>query len=326
MNDEIPETMQAVAMHQFGGVEVLELQTLPVPQAGPGQVLMQVATAGIGSWDIQERAGFYADYLGTPRFPYVLGWEGSGTVVAIGDGVTDVAVGDRVYAVLVPQGGGGGFYAQYAVAEAVYVAPVPDTITLVQAGVMGWDALTALSGLDETLGVKPGERVLIFGASGGIGHLAVQLAKRLGAHVLAIASGEDGVALARQLGADAAVDGRKEDVVEAVRRFAPDGVDAALFTAGGKTAELVIETVAATSRLAYPNGITPGLKARPGVALRNYDARRGKEATARLHRLMEMEPFHVHVAQAFPLAQAAAAHRAVEEHYLGKLALHPHGT
>ena len=185
------------------------------------------------------------------------------------------------------------------------------------------DAMTALRGLDDKLDLKQGEALMIFGASGGIGHLAVQLAKRMGARVLAMASGDDGVALATRLGADAVVNGRKDDVAAAAREFAPDGLDAALVTAGGETAERALAAVRDGGRVAYPNGVMPEPKARPGVRLSSYDVIPGQEATDKLNRLIDSGPFEIHVARTFPLDQAAEAHRALGTHFLGKLALRP---
>jgi NADPH:quinone reductase-like Zn-dependent oxidoreductase len=296
---------------------------LPVPEVGPDEVLIRVDVAGIGSWDRDEREGRYAEYLGEPMFPYVLGWDGAGNIAAVGERVNRFKEGDRVYAAAFPKRGGGGFYAQYAAVETDHVSHVPDELTIEQAGVMGWDVLTALSGLDDVLDLRPGEALMIFGASGGIGHMAVQLAKRMGARVLAVASEDDGVALVRRLGADAVADGRKDDVVAAAHGLAPDGLDAALVTAGGETADRALGAVRNGGRIACPNGVMPEPKARPGVHLNSYSAIRGQEATARLHRLIASGPFEIHVARTFPLEQVAEAHRALEEHYLGKLALRP---
>ena len=165
----------------------------------------------------------------------------------------------------------GGSCAEYIVIKADNVSLIPGNLTTEQAGVMPVDAMTALRGLDDTLNLKPGESVMIFGASGGIGHLAVQLAKRMGATVFAVASGDDGVALARRLGADAVVDGHKDDVAAAARQFAPDGFDAALLTAGGKAAEKALFGGARGGRIAYPNGVEPEPQARAGVTIRGYD-------------------------------------------------------
>ena len=143
----------------------------------------------------------------------------------------------------------------------------------------------------------------------------------MGARVLAVASGDDGVALARRLGADAVANGRKDDVVAAARGFAPDGLDASLVTAGGAVADRTLGAVRDGGRIAYPNGVTPKPNARPGVRLNSYDAIRGQEATAKLHRLITSGAFEIHVAHTFPLEQVAEAHRALEKHYLGKIAL-----
>jgi NADPH:quinone reductase len=194
-------TMQAAVIDRFGGIENLELRTLPLPEVGSTDVLIRVEVAGIGSWDAEEREGGYEGIFGLEStFPYILGWDGAGTVAAVGQEVTRFKKGDRVYAASTPLPRGG-FYAQYAVVGADNVSHVPSRLTMEQAGVMPWDALTALSGLDE-LGLKQGDTVMILGASGGIGHFAVQFAKRAGARVLAVASGEDGVTLANESGAD----------------------------------------------------------------------------------------------------------------------------
>ena len=321
----VPDTMQAAALDQFGGIETLTLQTLSVPEVGPDDVLIRLEAAGVGSWDRGEREGRYAEYLGAPTFPYVLGWEGAGTIAAVGERVGHFKQGDRVYAAAYAKRNGGGFYAQYAAVKADDVAHVPDELTIEQAGVMGWDALTALTGVDDVLHIRPGEALMVFGASGGVGHMAVQIAKRMGARVLAVASGADGVALARRLGADAVVNGREDDVRAAALRFAPDGPDAGLVTAGGAAADQALGAMRDGGRVAYPNGVRPKPSTHPGVRLSNYDAIRGPEATAKLHRLISSGPFEIHVARSFPLEQVAEAHRALERHYLGKLALLPSG-
>jgi NADPH:quinone reductase-like Zn-dependent oxidoreductase len=315
--------MRAAAIDRFGGVETISLQTLPVPKVGPEEVLIRVESAGVGAWDPFEREGGFAERFGTgKKFPYVLGTDGAGTVVQVGEQVNGLKEGDRVYAAVLANPKGG-FYAEFAAVKADNVAQVPDKLTTEQAGVMASDALTALQGLDDKLGLKPGETLLIFGAGGGIGHLAVQLAKRMGARVLALASGEDGVALARRLGADVVVNGRKDDVAAAARAFAPAGLDAALVTAGGETTDRALAALRTGGRVAYPHGVAPDPKVRPDVRVSNYDVIIDRGAIAKLNRLIEVGPFEVHVARTFPLDQAAAAQQALAEHYLGKLALRP---
>jgi NADPH:quinone reductase-like Zn-dependent oxidoreductase len=125
-------TMRAIALDRFGGIETLALQEIPVPPVGRGEILIRIEAAGVGEWDAFEREGGYAEMLDMrPTFPYVLGSEGAGTIVAVGGGVRHVKEGDRVYACgfLNPKGG---FYAEYAVIDAGYAAPIPGGLTTVQ--------------------------------------------------------------------------------------------------------------------------------------------------------------------------------------------------
>jgi len=261
------QTMRAVALDRFGGPETLAVQTLPVPEVGADEILIQVESAGVGQWDPFEREGGFAQMSGVePQFPYVLGSDGAGTVVAVGQDIRRFQEGDHVYAMSVLNAKGG-FYAEYAVVKADDAVPIPDNLTAEQAGVMAVDAVTALRGLDDTLNLKSGESLLIFGASGGVGHLALQLAQRMGARVLAVASGADGVALARRLGADAVMDGHKDDIAAAARAFAPEGLDAALLTAGGEAAQKALTALREGGRVAYPNGVEPEPQARAGVTV-----------------------------------------------------------
>jgi len=163
-------------------------------------VQWQVIAPGV--WDAYEREGEFAKMFGIkPTFPYVLGSDGAGTVAAVGARVHRFKKGDHAYALALTNPKGG-FYAEYAAVKADNVSPIPGQLSVEQAGVMPSDALTALRGLDEILKLKKGELLMVFGAGGGIDHLAVQLGKRMGARVLAVASGDDGVGLAKRLGAD----------------------------------------------------------------------------------------------------------------------------
>lgn len=323
MKSTMKNTMCAAALDRFGGVETIKIHTLPIPEVGSDEVLIQVESAGVGVWDPFEREGGFAKMFGTePKFPYVLGTDGAGTVAMAGRQVKGFKEGDRVYAAALANPKGG-FYAEYASVKAEYVSHIPDKLTTEQAGTMLSDAITGLRGVKDILNLKRDESVMIFGASGGIGHMAVQLAKRMGARVLAVASGDDGVDLVKRLGADAVIDGHKSDVVAAARKFAPAGLDAALLTAGGEVAEHALTAVRDGGRVAYPNGVEPEPKVRPGIKISAYDGAPNRQAIDMFNRLIEAGPFEVHVARIFPLDQAADAHRALDEHYLGKLALRP---
>ncbi len=313
--------MRAVVIDRFGGPEQLRERRVPVPSPGRGQVLIGLEAAGVGSWDPFEREGGYAEMLGmSPSFPYVLGSEGGGTIAAVGDCVTSRQAGERVFAAsfLNPAGG---FYAEYVCVDEGLVAPVPAGMSTLQAAVMGGVGMTALRGLQEALGVHSGETVLVHGASGAMGHLAVQLAKRLGARVLAVASGEDGVVLAARAGADLAIDGRAEPIGDGAGRFSADGVDAALITAGGPAADLAVAAVRPGGRAAYPTGVQPDPASTPGVEPRAFNGEPDPALLERFVALIGDRPLDVHIAREFTLDQISAAHDALREHHLGKLAI-----
>lgn len=316
----IPAAMQAAVINGFGGIDKITLQKKPVPTIGPADVLVRVQAIGVGSWDAVEREGQYDGLFGfASTFPYVLGWDGAGIVASVGLEVTRFSVGDRVYAASMPLPRGG-FYAEYAVVEEEYVSHVPPGVSIEQAAAMPWDSLTALSGL-EVLQLNAGSTLMVLGASGGIGHIGVQIAKRMGARVLAVASGDDGVALARQLGADAAVDGRRDDVAAAAREFAPNGIDAALVTIGGKAIDEALTGLRKGARVSCPYGVAPEPRVSPDRELVLFNGDRTRAATSKLNQLIDSGAFKVHVAQVLTLDQAAAAHYALNEHYVGKLVM-----
>jgi NADPH:quinone reductase len=318
MEATIPAQMRAAAFDEYGGPEVLHTEILPVPQPGPDQVLVRLDSAGIGEWDPYVRSGEIE--LGKGGFPRIIGNDGAGEVVAVGEDVRRFRIGDRVYAYSLE----GGFYAEYVALDEDAIAPLPRGLGAVEAGALGADGVTALRGLDDQLHLAAGQALMVYGASGGIGHLAVQLAKRMGARVLAVASGRDGVELVRKLGADAAVDGKRDDVAGAARQFAPGGLDAALVLAHGHTLDLALAAVRKGGRIAHPNGVEPVPSAPEGVTLLAYDGEPSPDAFERLNRLIAAGPFHVELGRVYPLDEAGRAHRELGEHHLGKLALRMH--
>ena len=314
--------MHAAAIDAFG--QPITSHTLPIPSLEADEVLIRVESAGVGAWDPFEQQGGFAQMMGAKaHFPYILGSDGAGIIVAKGTDVQKFNEGDRVYAFafMNPKGG---FYARICEAvKAEQVSLIPGNLTVEQAGALAVDGVTALQGLDA-LNLKAGESILIFGASGGIGHLAVQFAKRMGAHVFAVASRADGVAMVENLNAaDAVIDGHSGNLLQAVRQFAPNGFDAALLTAGGDAANEVLTTLQPGARIAYPNGVDPKPRAPQGVKVTVYDGRPNRDTIARMNALIEKGAFKVHIDRSFPLDQASAAIRALEQHYLGKIGLHP---
>lgn len=316
--------MKAIVLDRFGDEFELHERSVPLPLVGETDVLIRVDVAGIGSWDRVEREGHYDGAFGVPSpFPYILGWDGAGIVEDVGAEVTRFARGDRVYAASTPVPRGG-FYAEYAVVDEEFVASVPERLTNEQAGVLAWDALTAASGLD-VIDARPGDAVMVFGASGGIGHLAVQLAKHRGLRVFAVASGQDGVALVRGLGADLVVDGRQEDVRAAAESFAPGGLDGALVTAGGAAVEQVLRGVKPTARIAWPHGVNPQPTGDLVERVSFYDGDRSRAALEKLNEVLAATLLTPHVSQVFDAGQIVQAHRALRSHYVGKMALRAPG-
>lgn len=316
---EIPKLMRAAAIDRFGGPEALRIHELPVPEVDEGEVLIALDTAGVGSWDAETRSGWYPD--GPPRFPLVLGTDGSGRVAAMGSHLRRFRIGDPVYAYSFANPKGG-FYAGYVAVAAEKVAPIPKGLSMREAGAIATTGLTALQGIDDALKIKRDESIAIVGASGGVGTLAVQFAKLRGARVLAVASGRDGVELVRKLGAGAVLDWRNADMAQALEEFAREGIDAVLALSGGETLDRVVESVKSGGRVAYPNGVEPEPRKRPGIRVNSYDAVSGVREFTHLAMAIEAINLIVPIVGAFPLGNAADAHRRLEQgHVLGKIVL-----
>jgi NADPH:quinone reductase-like Zn-dependent oxidoreductase len=310
----VPDTMRAAAFDKGGGPEVLSVHTVPVPTPGPGEVLIAVHGAGVAVWEVDFRRhpGERA------HFPVILGGDGAGTIAAIGPDVQGFKVGDEIY------GTANGFYAEYVRARADRIARVPKGVGLTEASILAISGLSALQGVDDVLQLKAGETLIIHGAAGGVGTLAIQIAKLRGAKVLATATNEEGLALARGLGADAVVNGKTGDIAAAARQFAPHGVDAVLGLAGGDALEHCIDALRrdGPGRVAYLYGLEPIPRPRGAIRMILYNFVPGTRELERLNETVAAAKLRVPVAAKYPLADAAEAHRRLEAgHLLGKLVL-----
>jgi NADPH:quinone reductase-like Zn-dependent oxidoreductase len=320
----VPRTMFAAAIDHFGGPEVITPHALPISVVDAGEVLIAVDTAGVGRWDADVREGYFAGRK--PHFPLVLGFDGAGVVAAVGSRVRRLKVGDEVYAYnwANPKGG---FYAEYVVVPADKAAPIPKRLDLRHAGAIPITGLTALQGIDDALGLKNGETVIIHGASGGVGTLAVQFARLRGARVFATASGKDGVELVREMGAHAVVEGKRPDIDDHARGFAPDGFDAVLALAGGDALERCLNVLRPGGRVAHPNGVEPAPKKRRGMTLVRYDGISGVREFDRLNAAVQAARLKVPIAECYALARAYKAHqRLAESHVVGKIILAVHDS
>ncbi len=237
----LPETMRAVEISTPGGPEVLTPCTRPVPVPRAGEILIKLAHAGVNRPDALQRAGSYAPPPGASDLP---GLEGAGEVVALGAGVSQWKVGDRVTALL-PGGG----YAEYVTTPAAHALPVPDGLTLAEAACLPETFFTVWSNVFMRGGLQAGERFLVHGGSSGIGTTAIQLAGIFGARVFTTAGSDEKCAVCRDLGAEVAINYRNEDFVEVLR--AAGGADLILDMVGGDYIARNISALADDGRMVH---------------------------------------------------------------------------
>jgi NADPH:quinone reductase-like Zn-dependent oxidoreductase len=311
--------MKAAAVDRFGPPSALTLHELPVPKPGPNEVLIAIDTAGIGVWDASIRDGSWRK-PGRTHFPLVPGVDGAGIVAARGARVRRFRVGDRVYAYEFGNRQGG-FYAEFAAAQAAHVARVPNGLDLREAGAGAATGLTALQGIDG-LDLRRGQTVLIFGATGAVGTLALQFAVQRGARVIATASGAAAARLVRRLGAHGVIDARRPASIDRLRTIVPDGLDAVLALAGGDGLERCLDFVVPKGRVVHPNGVEPVPMKRRTFRVRTFDAIATPREFDKLNRHFSKGGMRVPIAASYPLGKAAQAHRRLDRgRILGRLVL-----
>jgi putative PIG3 family NAD(P)H quinone oxidoreductase len=251
--------VRAVFADGAGGPEVLVVRDVPDPEAGPGEVVLDVAAAGLNRADLLQRQGFYPP---PPGASSVLGMECSGTVAALGEGVTGWSVGDQACALLA----GGGYAAKVAV-PAGQLMPVPDGVDLVTAAALPEVAATVWSNVFMVAGLKPHETFLVHGGAGGIGTFAIQLAHQLGATVLTTAGTPDKLAACAALGADVTINYRDQDFVEVVKESTDGhGADVVLDNMGAKYLGRNVDVLATEGRLVII-GMQGGTKAELDISV-----------------------------------------------------------
>lgn len=202
------QTMQAIGFRRYGSEDVLEPLAIPYPPTAPDTVLIRVVAAGVNPADWRFRSGQFRRGVRL-KLPFVPGFDVAGVVESVGSAVTRFRPGDGVYAMLPIRSGGG--YAEYAAVAEAAIASMPATVTFTEAAAVPLTALTALQALRDKAELQPGMRVFIYGASGGVGTFAVQIAKAMGAHVTAACSARN-IGLVQSLGADAVVDYTQYDI------------------------------------------------------------------------------------------------------------------
>ena len=333
------EMIKAVRLHEFGGPEVLRYEEAPRPVAGVGEVLVRVHAASLNPPDIHLRDGYRAlppEWRPSPNFPLILGTDISGVVAAVGENVSDFSVGDEVFSMVrFPHDlmTGSNAYADYVKVPASDLATKPAGIDHLQAAAAPMSLLTAWQFLVELGHNAPnpfqdfyhapialeGKTVLINGAGGGVGHLAVQVAKWRGAHVIAVASGKHETML-RDLGADAFIDYTRQ-----AAETAAQDVDLVIDAVGGPGMERFL-TVIKKNGVLYmvnPLGFSGHEEAaRRGITFSTTQVRSNGAQLAEVGRLLDDGTIRVVIDSEFPLSEAAAAHeRASEGGIQGKIVL-----
>jgi NADPH:quinone reductase-like Zn-dependent oxidoreductase len=307
-------SMRAITQDVLGGPEVLREAELDRPAPGPSQILVRVHAAGVNPTDWKHRAR--RTFLGPP--PFVLGWDVSGVVEAAGFGVTLYQPGDEVFGML-PYPHGVGSHAEYVTGPARAFAFKPGNVDHVRAGALPLAALTAWQALADTAQLAAGQRVLIHAAAGGVGHLAVQIAKARGAYVIGTASARNH-GLLRDLGADELIDYQAADFGAVVR-----DADVVLDTIGGDYPARSLRTLRPGGRLISLLPLPAGLAAeaaQQGLRAQVMLVEADHAGMTAIADLVTAGTLHPVIAGTFPLADAAKAHAAGETgHVAGKLVL-----
>ncbi len=323
--------MRAITLPEFGDADSLTPDDVPAPTPGAGEVLIDVVAAGVNRADIMQRQGFYAPPPGASELP---GLEVSGRIAAVGDGVEGWAVGEQVCALL-----DGGGYAAHAVAPANQCLPVPKGVSLVDAAALPEVVCTVWSNVFLVANIQPGQVLLVHGGSSGIGTMAIQLAKSVGAHVAVTAGNQEKLDFCRELGADHLVNYREEDFVERVRELTNGhGADVILDNMGAKYLSRNVDLLATNGRL-VTIGLMGGRKgeldlgvllAKRGAVIatslrsRPLTEKAAIVAAVREHvwPLIEAGQVRPIVHSRHPLEDAGAAHREMEASgHIGKILL-----
>ena len=323
--------MKAVVITEFGGPDVLQLEDVPDPVVGPGEVVIDIAATAVNRADLLQRAGHYPVPPGAPEWP---GLECSGTISAIGAGVLHWNLGDPVCALL-----SGGGYAERVAVPTGQLLPLPVGLDLVDAAALPEVTCTVWSNVFMAAGLRPGEVLLVHGGSSGIGTMAVQLAREVGATVAVTAGSADKLQRCRELGADIVVNYREQDFVTAVREATGGhGADVVLDNMGASYLSRNIDVLAFNGRLVVI-GMQGGVKAeldlsalmskRAAVISTSLRARPADEKAAivasvceHVWPLLNAGTVRPVIHDRLPLAQAADAHRMMKESsHIGKILL-----
>jgi NADPH:quinone reductase-like Zn-dependent oxidoreductase len=300
--------MKAVIINEYGGPDVLKFGDYPDPVAGAGEVLIQVAAASINPVDTLERTGATKDWRPI-KFPGVLGWDISGTILKVGPGVEGFVVGDKVFAWAYHT------YAALCVVKAVLLAKVPDSLDLAETAALPLVTVTGSQLISAGSGLKAGQRVLVSGAFGGVGRSAIFTAKDLGAFVIAGVRKKQ-MEEAKALGADQVVALDDENAMNAL-----EPVDVVANTVRGKTAEQLLSQVKQGGVFASATGAPQSAKDYPSVRVVPFVSKQDAKTLSYMAKAVADGKLSIPIGLRLPLKDAAEGHRAIEKGGIGKVLL-----
>lgn len=308
--------MKAARFTNYGGPEIIEIDEVPQPLPSKNQVLIEVHAAAINPFDYKVRRGYMKDAMPL-KLPLTIGGNLSGVIKEVGTDVTDFKIGDAVFGQSYAFGGGSGAIAEYAVANAENIAIKPKSINYLAAGSLPLVGVSAIQALEQHINLQKGQKILIHGGAGGIGSIAIQLAKHLGAFVAATVSSED-VEFVKSLGADEVIDYTKEKFEEKL-----SGFDAVYDTVGGDTTDRSFKVLkkggVLVSMLGEPN---KDLAGEYKVKVIGQNTQTNSKNLSRLATIVDQGIIKPQIDKVFPLDQTKQAFQYAETgHTRGKVVI-----
>lgn len=308
--------MKAAQINKYGEPEVLEINDIPEPTPGKGYILIKNHAASINPFDVKLQAGMFQKFIPL-QFPATLGGDFAGVVTKVGEDVSEYAVGDEVYGQAIILAGGSGTFAEFVNAKTGNISRKPENINFEEAGAMPLVGSSAIQAIEEHIKLQSGQRVLIHGGAGGIGSIAIQVAKALGAYVATTAGTQD-IEYVKQLGADEVIDFKTQKFEELLKDF-----DAVYDTVGGETTEKSFTVLkkggVIVSMLGQPN---PELSRKYGVTAIGQNTQTTTARLQRLTQLVESGAIKPQIAKVFPLEKIKEAFTYQEQsHPRGKVVI-----
>lgn len=308
--------MKAAQYNSYGSPEVIIINEIPEPVIGKGQMLIEVYAASINPIDWKVRAGYMKDMMPL-KFPVTIGGDLAGVVIALGEGVTEFKKEDEIFGSAIVLNGGSGAFAQTAAGNTSNIAHKPKSINYVEAASLPLVGSSAIQALEQHINLQSGQKILINGGSGGIGSIAIQLAKSIGAYVVATV-GTEHVDFVKSLGADEVIDYKKENVSEKLHDF-----DAVFDTAGGESRDNTVKVLKRGGIIVSMNGAPdPKLVEEYGVKAIGQNTNTSRESLTRLAELVDKNIIKPQVDKVFPLVQTREAFEYQEtSHPKGKVVI-----